>query len=186
MSTSESDASEAVLIALRRIMRAIDMHSRQLSNKVKLTIPQLVALKELAKTGDMTIGTLARRISLSNATVTGIVDRLEARGLIERHRTREDRRRVLVCLSEIGEKTIENLPPLLQERFIQTFTGLQDREQEQILASLQKIAIMMDAEQLEASPVLTSMPIDEESPNPAGREAHEGRTGPEKAIRQEE
>ena len=164
MPTNDFDATEPVLIALRRIVRAIDIHSRQLASKVKLTMPQLVALKEIVRNGEMPIGCLAKRINLSNATVTGIADRLESRGLIERRRSETDRRQVLVRLTDDGKVTVKNLPPLLQERFINAFTRLKGWEQAQLLASLERIAAMMDAEEIEASPVLTTMPIDESVP----------------------
>ena len=88
-----------VLVALRRIMRAIDLHSHQLIQKHGLSGPQLVILQELSNLGEVPIGTLAVAVSLSQATVTGIMDRLEQRGLVARRRDEEDKRRVLVSVT---------------------------------------------------------------------------------------
>jgi hypothetical protein len=63
---------------------------------------------------------------------------------------------VLVELTPKGFALLEESPPLLQERFIQRFSCLEEWEQTQLLASLQRIASMMDAEDIDASPVLSS------------------------------
>jgi DNA-binding PadR family transcriptional regulator len=91
--------------------------------------------------------------------VTDILNRLESRELIMRVRDTVDRRRVLVEITEQGLALLKESPPLLQERFIQRFSELEDWEQTQLLASLQRVAAMMGAEDIDASPVLSSGPV---------------------------
>ena len=74
-----AERDEDMLVALRRIMRAADLYSRQLSKRAGLTTPQLLVLQAIRDLGDVTIGTIARRVNLSQATVTTILDRLEQR-----------------------------------------------------------------------------------------------------------
>jgi len=76
--------------------------------------------------------------------------------LIMRLRDTTDRRRVLVEVTQQGLAVLKGSPPLLQERFIQRFGQLEEWEQTQLLASLQRIASMMDAVDIDASPVLSS------------------------------
>jgi DNA-binding MarR family transcriptional regulator/ribosomal protein S18 acetylase RimI-like enzyme len=108
---------------------------------------------------EISLGELAKRVSLSNATVTGIIDRLERRGMVERRRSERDRRQVFVRGTEKARGVMENAPPLLQERFVSELSNLQKWEREQILSSLSRIALMMNAENIDASPVLSSHPL---------------------------
>lgn len=145
---------EQVIAALRRITRAIDLHSRLLLQKYGLTSPQLAALQTVQRMQPVTVGVVAKEIHLSQATVTGILGRLEARGLVVRTRGSQDRRSVYVELTEAGDKLVKEAPSLLQERFHRELSRLQEWEQTMILATLQRIAAMMDAERIEAVPVL--------------------------------
>ena len=149
------DIGEHVIIALRRVIRAVDLHSRNLAASHGLTGPQALLLKALQH-GRLSAGELASRVSLSQGTVTDILNRLEKRGTIMRLRDASDGRRVLVELTPKGLALMEESPPLLQERFIQRFSRLEEWEQTQLLASLQRIASMMDADDIDASPVLSS------------------------------
>lgn len=153
--TKHDDLGDQVVIALRRVIRAVDLHSRTLVQSHGLTGPQALILKALQK-GSLPAGELATRISLSQGTVTDILIRLEQRGLIKRTRDTQDRRRVLVETTETGLNLLEKSPPLLQERFVERFNNLQDWEKTQLLSSLQRIAGMMDAGDIDAAPVLLS------------------------------
>jgi len=145
---------EQVIAALRRITRAIDLHSRLLLQKNGLTIPQLAAMQGIQRLQPITVGALARDIHLGAATVTGILGRLEKRGLISRTRGASDRRSVVIQLTDEGAKMVREAPSLLQDRFHRELAKLQEWEQTMILATLQRIASMMDAEEIEAAPVL--------------------------------
>lgn len=149
------EMGDQVITAIRRVIRAVDQHSRTLVESHGLTGPQALILKTLQK-GELTPGQLASAISLSHGTVTDILNRLEQRGLIQRVKDTKDRRRVLVTLTATGRDHIQHSPPLLQEQFIRRFEQLEDWEQTQLLSSLQRIAAMMNAEGIDASPVLSS------------------------------
>ena len=145
---------EEVLVALRRIIRATDLHSRQLSKVAGLTSPQLLILQLLRQHTELTVGEVAQRISLSQATVTTIIDRLEKRGFVKRERGSSDKRKVYVYLTEAADGVLLNAPKPLQESFVQQFQDLHDWEQSMILSALERVAYMMDAQHIDASPVL--------------------------------
>lgn len=153
--TKNNDIGDDVIIAIRRVIRAVDLHSRKLVESHGLTGPQALILKAL-QNGSLTAGELANRVNLSQGTVTDILNRLEQRDRISRIRDTKDRRRVLVEATKAGLAVLDKSPPLLQERFVQRFNSLQDWEQSQLLSSLQRIANMMDAEDIDAAPVLSS------------------------------
>lgn len=137
-----NDMGDRVIIALRRVIRAVDLHSRTLAASHGLTGPQALILKALQK-GSLSAGELASRVSLSQGTVTDILNRLEQRGFIRRLRDTRDRRRVLVEVTLAGLALLQQSPPLLQDRFIQRFHDLHEWEQTQLLSSLQRIAAMI-------------------------------------------
>ena len=147
---------DQVIAALRRITRAIDLHSRLLLKKCGLTAPQLSALQAIRRLEPVTVGALAREIHLGHATVTGILTRMEDRGLLVRMRGSHDRRSVLVQLTEEGDRIVDEAPSPLQERFHHELSRLEEWERTMILATLQRIASMMDAEEIEAAPLLVS------------------------------
>ncbi len=138
-----------ILAALRRIIRAVDLQSRQLVRSHGLTGPQGLLLKEVILAGELTVGQLAERVSLSQATVTDILLRLERRGLVERQRSSQDKRRVLVRVTIAGRRLMKHSLPLLQEAFLDKLNQMQEWEQTQLLASLQRLADMMNAQQIE-------------------------------------
>ena len=154
-----------VIVALRRISRAIDLHSRALVQQHGLTAPQLAALQAVGALQPVSVSGVARNIHLSLATVTGIFNRLESRELVTRSRNGQDRRTVIIELTDSGVELLKSAPSLLQDRFRRELAKLEQWEQTQLLASLQRIAAMMDAEEIEAAPVLsagivTAMPED--------------------------
>jgi len=133
---------------LRKISQAVDLHSKYLNKNFGLTGPQLVMLQELSY-GELTVSALARRISLSQGTVTDIIHRLEKKDLIIRRRSILDKRRVLITLSEKCKDLLAVAPPPLQETFTNSFSQIEDWEQLMILSSMNRIVKMMTAESIE-------------------------------------
>lgn len=150
----ELDRIDEVLTSLRRVIRATDLHSRQLAKISGLTAPQILLLQAIRKLEGATIGDLAKEVSLSQATVTSILDRMEKRGLVQRERSSVDKRKVHACLTEKGMASLQDAPMPLQDQFARQFNDLQEWEQTSIIAALQRVAYMMDAEHIDASPVL--------------------------------
>ncbi|GAB4353358.1 MAG: MarR family transcriptional regulator [Immundisolibacter sp.] len=163
---SAIDINDQIVAALRRIVRAIDLHSRRLAQTHGLTGPQALLLREVVNRGQTHATELAQAVSLSNATVTDILNRLEQRGLLERTRSGNDRRRVLITPTASGRMLIEQAPPLLQEQFSGRLAQLESWELTQILSVLQRVAVMMDARELDAAPLLVTGPVDAEAEPP--------------------
>lgn len=97
---------------------------------------------------------------ISQATLTGIVDRLEVRGMVERERSSVDRRRVMVASTAAAKDVLRTAPPLLHDSFIEGFGALPEWEQTQILASLQRLVALMEARDISAGPILAAEPLD--------------------------
>lgn len=149
---------QEVLVALRRIIRATDLHSKQLFKQSGLTTPQVVVLQSVRELGEVTTGQISARVNLSQATVTSILDRLESRMLVERYRSVTDRRVVHTRLTKLGQSALQTAPSLLHERFVDAFSTLSPSKQNKTIKTLEEIAEMMGAEHLDAAPLLDIAP----------------------------
>lgn len=150
-----SELHDQVLVSLRRIIRATDLNSRKLGKETGLTTPQLVVMAAIRQQETPVASEIARTVSLSQATVTNILNRLESHGLINRTRSEADKRRINVNLTSKGEVLLETAPQPLQQSFIERFGALEAWEQHLLVASLDRLATMMDAEHIDAAPLLT-------------------------------
>jgi len=145
---------QELLIALRKIIRAIDLHSKHLSKTSGLTSPQLLIMLEIDKASGVNSSQVAKNVNLSAATVTNILDRLESKGLVSRVRNTQDKRKVSLFLTENGKALLLNAPQALQEHFIENFANLAQWEQSQLLSSMERLAEMMNANEIDAAPLL--------------------------------
>jgi DNA-binding MarR family transcriptional regulator len=153
-----AELTDEVLMSLRRILRATSMHSRKLRRSVGLSAPQLLVLQTVAREQQPTATQLANAVSLSQATITTIVAELEKRELVVRRRSEADRRRVHVSLTDAGRDVLAAAPKPLQHSFEARFAALPRWEQYQVMATLERVALMMDAEELDAAPLLSEDP----------------------------
>ncbi|NQV46496.1 MAG: MarR family transcriptional regulator [Rhodospirillaceae bacterium] len=147
-----------VLVALRRIIRAVDLQSKRVSKESGLTLPQVLILQSIQGLGEVTTGRISEEVNLSQATVTTILDRLEQRQLIERYRSTKDRRIVHARLTLGGKLALKKAPTLLHEEFIEAFLGYDEKNQKRILESLKEVARMLGVGELDAAPILDIRP----------------------------
>lgn len=155
--------NDQVLIAIRRIIRAVDLHSKKLVREWGLTTPQLLVLRAVAREGGASPTTIARHVHLSQATITNIVDRLEKAGLVTRRRDDRDRRVVIVSLTDAGKARLEEAPEPLQAEFVRQLEKLEDWERKMLIAAMQRIAAMMDVNLLDSWPILEAGEIADEA-----------------------
>lgn len=156
--STDAEIAHQVLKAIRRIVRRVSQHSKTLSRKCGLTLPQLMCLKAIAEfeadTDEVTVVMVSAQLQLSPATVSRIIDRLVHAGLILRERRARDRRKVCLSLTPAGLERYQTLPVPLQERFVERLTALPERERRQLFESLRQISVLMEAEDMDAAPIL--------------------------------
>ncbi|MBE0567453.1 MAG: MarR family transcriptional regulator [Krumholzibacteria bacterium] len=145
--------------SLRRIMRAVDIHSRQLAAEFMITGPQLLCLQTLHEDGPLTTSALAKLIHVSSSTTVGILDRLEGKGWILRERSGHDRRIVLVRITATGEAVLAGAPSLLQDRLATGLRALPEQEQLAIAQSLERIVDLLEMPRRDVAPLLEAGPI---------------------------
>jgi DNA-binding MarR family transcriptional regulator len=146
--------STTALVALRRILRVTELNSRKLARQSELTASQLLVMQHVAREQKALPSAIARAVDLKQATVTVLVNQLEDAKLVTRRRDTVDRRRVWVELTAAGQAALRRSPDLLQNRFEQAFEDLEEWEQAMIIATLERVASMLDAHDIEAAPIL--------------------------------
>lgn len=148
------DRTDMSLIALRRILRATELYGRDLARAAGLTAVQVRVLQVIAETGRTTPTAIANRMGVSQATISALIDRLEAKGLVRRTRSDTDRRQTNLTLTDEGTEALSRAPDALQQRYVKRFEALPDWEQSMIVAALERVSALLDADQMDASPVL--------------------------------
>lgn len=152
--TGMDDRSNTALIALRRILRATELNSQKLAQQADMTATRLIVLQFVERSGRALPSEVAKAVGLKQATITVVVNKLENAGFVTKRRDTVDRRRVWIELTAAGRTALENSPDLLQNRFEAGFARLPDWEQAMIISALERVASLMDAESIDASPVL--------------------------------
>ncbi|MFW8635134.1 MarR family winged helix-turn-helix transcriptional regulator [Cribrihabitans pelagius] len=150
------DRTDSSLIALRQILRATELFGRKLAKSAGLTAVQFRVLQVVAESGQTTAKEISTRMRVSQATVTALVDKLVARGMVVREKSQADRRQTNIVVTDLGRSTIEGAPDPLQQRYVNKFKALEDWEQAMLVAALERVAAMLDAEELDVAPVLDS------------------------------
>jgi len=136
---------DACLMALRRIIRATEIHRKEVAHHIGITPVQLRVVQIIAETGATTGSAIAKRMHVSQATVSALIDRLEQAGLVERRRDAGDKRQTLLTLTPAGQATHDAAPDALQQQLVRKFQGLETWEQAMLVASLERIVAMLDA-----------------------------------------
>ena len=135
--------TEEVLASIRKLIRASDVYSSKVRQLSGLTSAQLLLLRAIDNNPSASLGALAKQISLSEATTSTILKRLESAGFIYKTRSESDRRRSQVFLTEAGSEALNRAPMPLDQEFLDRFQSLKPYEQSAIVSSLQRVAEMM-------------------------------------------
>ena len=139
-----------------------ELASKRLARTAGLTPSQLSVLRILTEFPEVSAGYLAQATQLKHATIPSLIDKLEARGLISRRKCDEDKRRVWLRLLPAGKAALADAPDPLHQIFSERFNTLPDWQQAMLIASLEQVTNLLDAENLEAAPVLQMGELDKE------------------------
>lgn len=123
------------------LRKANQRHLSIFSERIgELTPPQFAALAKLFEAGEASQNQLGQLIAMDAATIKGVIGRLKARGLVVLSEHENDRRRLVVSLSQKGRETIEALLPLASSITDATLAPLTPREAATFLRLLAKLA----------------------------------------------
>jgi len=140
---SDDDPTETLVRSVRRIAQAIDVRSREIARQTGLTLPQILVLQSIRALGEVSTGALSREVSMSSPTVVAVLDRLEARGVIERYRSTIDRRIVHARLTAVAEAALAGAPGLLGGDALAAWKALPLPTRQSTAQALAQLAALM-------------------------------------------
>lgn len=133
MIPGNEDVIKDIVGSIRRLVRAEYLDSQKMSKQYGLTGPQSLVLRLLIKKGALSSADLSRQMYVTPSNITGIIDRLEKKELVERIRKQGDRRVALITLTQSGHKLGQTIPDPIEKKFINQLADLEP-EHLQILA----------------------------------------------------
>lgn len=150
----EKSYDKRILRSLRRIIRSVELRSHKIAQHYNITGPQLACLHTIIDNGPMTSATLSSHLVLSPSTIVGIIDRLQEKGWVTRHRSTTDRRRILLDVTESGREVVKNAPLPLQDTLLQSLEEISELERATVTLALEKVVDMLEAGAIPAAPIL--------------------------------
>jgi DNA-binding MarR family transcriptional regulator len=138
-----------IIFLIRKLMHGAELYTKELNKKYSITSAQLNCLLAIYENGPLPPSQIARRMLVNSSTVTGVIDRLELKGLVERQRNSADRRVIYIRLTPDGKEMAKVAPPPIQQRVIDGLQQMPAYELDQIILSLAKLTKMLDFQDLE-------------------------------------
>ena len=135
----------SVGLLMKRVMQSVLLQIDRRLLQHDLTHAQWLPLYHLAKGGCDTMAALARDQALDPGAVTRALDRLEAKGLLRRERSLEDRRVVKLALTDAGREVSRHVPAVLSEVLNAHLAGFSEAEWQLLLGLLQRMVANGDA-----------------------------------------
>jgi len=149
----DKKATPEIIDNLRRVFQAINEYSKTAERSTGLTGPQLWALKILDNTSPIRVSDLAQLMYLRPATVVGILDRLEMKGLVSRTRSTEDRRAVDLTLTETGKLLAAKSPEVAQVMLMNGLDKLTDEQYSTVEEGMKLMVRLLGAEHMTPQPL---------------------------------
>lgn len=133
-----------ILKVLKQIRDIMKQNMKYQFNKIDITGSQGMLMSMLAHHGKMKISDLSENLGLSNSTVSGIIDRLERQGLVERTRSIEDRRVVYVSITSEFKKNAKEQLNEIEKKFEDMMNKATPEELNTIFEGLNTLKEVMD------------------------------------------
>ncbi|MCF8361114.1 MAG: MarR family transcriptional regulator [Prolixibacteraceae bacterium] len=148
--------STDILINIRKIVRSINLESKRIQKDYGVSIPQILCLNFLHQSPNFqsTQSGIKEFLNLNSSTVSGIIHRLERKGLIARLPKTGDKRVTNVVLTAVGESLLNNIPPLLHDRLSKKLENYDEDELRNIETVLNQLVDILQISDVDASPLI--------------------------------
>ena len=140
-----------IIYSIRRLMQAGELYTKELNKIYNISSAQLNCLLALYENGSLSPSQISRLIMVNSSTVTGIIDRLEQKGLVKRLRISSDRRIITIELTKTGRVLAENAPPPIQIKIIDGLHKISKNDIKLVSETLAKLTSMLDVQDLEVT-----------------------------------
>jgi MarR family 2-MHQ and catechol resistance regulon transcriptional repressor len=144
----QTDRALKLWVVLARAHAAVAAHSQADIARHGLTPAEFGVLEALHHKGPLLLGEVQKKILVTSGGVTYLVDRLAARGLVERRRCDRDRRAYYAALTPAGEELIGEIFPSHAQAVRHALAGLDEQEKDaaiRLLRTLGRHAAETDA-----------------------------------------
>ena len=153
MNPQNESVIQDIVWSIRRLVRAVYLDSQKISKRYGLTGPQSAVLRNLFNSGPMSSADLSRTLYVTPSNITGIIDRLEKKQLVERIRKEGDRRVALITLTESGKELSRTLPDPIMKKFITELADLELDHVQLLAMAMNQILNLIDTEDIEEEPL---------------------------------
>jgi DNA-binding MarR family transcriptional regulator len=133
-----------IVAVLRRLLRAVYMDNAKMNRQYGVTGPQGGVLRSLRDSGPASSAELSRTLYVTPSTMTGLIDRLESKGLVERIKKVGDRRVLMITLTSAGEELSHRLPDPLELRLVSKLSDLDIGHVKQLSAGVDELLSMVE------------------------------------------
>ncbi len=140
MSESERDCARQILETMPLLSRWLAAQVRTQTESISLTIPQFRVLHYVQRRGDCSPSDVARWRDVAAATMSRTVDTLVDKGLLERRRSAEDRRRVYLRLTPTGERLVAEMHAQIERALAAELAQASTEQRARIAAGLAELA----------------------------------------------
>lgn len=146
-----------ILIRIRKIIRSISLDSKKLEKNMGLSIPQLLLLRFLSEKEGFkaTASEIGAHLRLNASTATGIINRMIDKGLVAKTISSKDRRVRMIILTAQGYAVLQDAPETIQDRVTKRLSKLSEEEREILDRGMDLLVKILDAEEIEAAPIIT-------------------------------
>jgi len=150
--------STEILIKIRKIVRSINLESKKIQKEYGVSIPQVLCLQYLRNSVNYQAGQgeIRKFLNLNASTASGIINRLENKGLVARLPKSGDKRVVTIALTSKGDQLMQKMPSLLHERLSEKMIKLDASTLENIKSSLELLVNILEIDDVEAFPLISN------------------------------
>lgn len=138
-----------IVDSIRRLVRAVYLDSQKMSKQYGLTGPQSSVLRNLVNDGPMSSADLSRMLYVTPANITGIIDRLEIKGLVRRIKKQGDRRVALITLTGSGQQLGRSIPDPIMNLFISELGDLEPEDLRLLAGAMNQVLNLIEAKGVE-------------------------------------
>lgn len=149
--------STDILINIRKIVRSINLESKRIQKDYGVSIPQVLCLNYLSSCPNQqsTQSEIKSFLNLNSSTASGIVQRLEKKGLIAKLPKSGDKRVTKLILTAYGDQLLRRIPPLMHDRMNTKLQKMNPSEVSEIVELLEKLVLLLQISELDASEAMT-------------------------------
>lgn len=153
MNSQNESIIQDLVWSIRRLVRAVYLDSQKISKRYGLTGPQSAVVRNLYNNGPMSSADLSRNLFVTPSNITGIIDRLKKKQLVERIKKTGDRRVALITLTGNGKELSKSLPDPIMKKFIAELADLEPEHVQLLAVAMNQILNLIDTEEVPGEPL---------------------------------